>query len=383
MGAPDALYLHVPFCGRICPYCAFNVTSRFDSAGLDRFIDTAAAELLALDGGRQLTLRTIYVGGGTPTELDAGRLRRLLEVVRNRCNPQAIVEWTVEANPDTLDEDRASAMKSTGVSRVSLGAQSMQERFLKRLGRTHTAGDVETGVGILRKAGFDRINVDLIYAQPEQTLSDWERDLDAVLNLGISHLSLYELTYEQSTPFGRGQARGAIARADEELTVAMFTLAREKLAGRGIEWYEVSNFAIPGHESEHNRTYWRNEPYFGVGPGAFGCVDGVRTTNACDVLEWQKLVETTGSGVVERDVLSPSDTFVETLAAGLRTREGVDIGVLESRTGFDVTQTHAREIGALRSRGLAEISGGRFRLTLPGVLVLDSILPDFLPMPGS
>jgi oxygen-independent coproporphyrinogen-3 oxidase len=378
MGSPSALYLHVPFCGRVCPYCAFNVTSRFDAAGLDCFIDAATAELSALDEGRPLGLKTIYVGGGTPTELDPDRLGSLLSAVRERCDPAGIVEWTVEANPDTLDEQKASTMKAAGVTRVSLGAQSLQPRFLKRLGRTHTPEDVRASVETLLEAGFDRVNVDLIYAQPEQGLDDWRRDLDAVLELGISHLSLYELTFEPTTPFGRGHARGSIAKADDSLAVAMFSAAKERLSESGLEWYEISNFAVPGHESEHNRVYWRNEPYFGVGPGAFGCVGGVRTMNACDVLEWQRLVLTTGSGVVERDLLGPRETFVETLAAGLRTREGVDLEALRNRTGLDVTRTHEREIAALQARGLAEIGANRFRLTLAGVLVLDSILLDFV-----
>jgi oxygen-independent coproporphyrinogen III oxidase len=381
MGSASALYLHVPFCSRICPYCAFNVTSRFDPAVLDRFIEASTDELSALDLGRPLRLKTIYVGGGTPTELDPDRLGRLLRAISSRCDPAAVVEWTVEANPDGLSPEKASVLKASGVSRVSLGAQSLQERLLKRLGRTHTAGDVRTAVATLREAGFERINVDLIYAQPEQTLEAWVRDLDAVLELGITHLSLYELTFEPTTPFGRGHARGAIPRADDALAVAMFSTARERLAEAGLEWYEVSNFAVPGHESEHNRVYWRNEPYFGVGPGAFGCLDDVRTMNASDVLEWERLVASTGSGVFEREALTSANTFVETLASGLRTREGVDLEVLRRRTGFDVTRTHAAAIASLRERGLAEVTPDRLRLTLAGVLVLDSILLDFLDAP--
>jgi oxygen-independent coproporphyrinogen-3 oxidase len=158
----------------------------------------------------------------------------------------------------------------------------------------------------------------------------------------------------------------------------MFSAARERLSAAGIEWYEISNFATPGHESEHNRTYWRNEPYWGVGPGAFGCVDETRTTNACDVAEWQRLVGSTGSGVLEREPLSAHDTFVETLAAGLRTREGVNLDVLRRRTGLDVMQTHRAFLESLRARGLADWSAERLWLTLPGVLVLDSILLEFL-----
>ena len=206
-------------------------------------------------------------------------------------------------------------------------------------------------------------------------------DLDDVLDLGVSHLSLYELTFEAGTPFGRGSARGSIARADDGLALEMFSLARERLASRGLEWYEISNFAVPGHESEHNRIYWRNEPYYGVGPGAFACVGGERTMNAREVAEWSRRVDSTGSGVEERDVLTPRDTFVETLACGLRTREGVDLASLRRRIGLDFDDRERRRIAELSASGLAEIDEDRLRLTLAGVVVLDSILLDFVRLP--
>jgi oxygen-independent coproporphyrinogen III oxidase len=172
-----------------------------------------------------------------------------------------------------------------------------------------------------------------------------------------------------------------MARADDGLALEMFSLARERLASRGLEWYEISNFAHPGHESEHNRIYWRNEPYYGVGPGAFGCVGGVRTMNAKDVSEWSRRVDSSGSGVEDRDLLTPRDTFVETLACGLRTREGVDLSALRRRTGLDFDDRERRRIAELTASGLAELDGDRLRLTLAGVVVLDSILLDFVRLP--
>jgi oxygen-independent coproporphyrinogen-3 oxidase len=378
MKRPSALYAHVPFCARVCPYCSFNVTARFDEAVTDRFLAAIRTEIAALDPPGPLSLQTLYLGGGTPTVFDAGRLERLLGILRERLDPKALREWTVETNPDAMDSEKARLLREAGVTRVSIGAQSMQEPFLAKLGRTHSPDDVRRCVETLRKEGIGQINLDLMYALPEQSLEDWVSDVESVLALEPEHLSLYELTFDAGTPFTRQKTRGRIAQAEDSLAVTMFHAARERLSRAGIEWYEISNFALEGCESAHNRTYWRNEPYYGVGPGAFGCTGLARTTNAMDVAEWCGLVESRGSGIAEREELSARDTFVETLASGLRTRDGVDLRELERRTGIDVLESHATVLEGLRDRGLAEWTKGRLRLLLPGVLLLDAILLDFV-----
>jgi oxygen-independent coproporphyrinogen-3 oxidase len=378
MTSPTALYVHVPFCSQVCPYCAFNVTSRYDDGLLDRFLRAIGRELSGLASARPLKLKSLYLGGGTPTALDARRLDLLLGLMKDRTDPGSIAEWTVEANPDALTSEHARVLKNEGVTRVSLGAQSFQKRFLHALGRTHGPDDVRESIRTLRSAGLANLNVDLMYGLPSQTLDAWVQDVEAAIGLGVEHVSLYELTFEEGTPFARGLDRGRIPRADDSLAVAMFRAARERLSDAGIEWYEISNFAKPGFESEHNRNYWRNDPYFGVGPGAFGCVDDVRTTNVRDVAAWCRQVETTGTGIEEREPLGARDTFVETLAAGLRTRDGVDLAALRTRTGMDVLETHRDVLEKLKAGGLAAWTSDRLRLTLEGVLLLDSILLDFV-----
>jgi oxygen-independent coproporphyrinogen-3 oxidase len=377
MSRPTALYVHVPFCSRICPYCAFTVTSRYDGELIRKYIDAIGAEIRSL-GTRPLLLETVYVGGGTPSVLPDDALGRLLGTIGDACDRSRILEWTVEVNPESIDPRKARTLREAGVTRVSVGAQSMQPRFLARLGRTHEPEDVRNAVRILRDAGLANVNVDLIYGQPEQSVEQWVQDVDEVLELSVPHLSLYELTYESGTPFGRGHERGAMKRADDSVAVAMFTAALERLSRTGIEWYEVSNFARPGFESLHNQVYWRNEPYWGVGPGAFGCDRSSRTTNAADVSEWMRRVEASGRGIVEDEPLGPGETFVETLATGLRTRSGVDLARLIERTGIDPRVTHGRHIEELCGSGLAELTPERLVLTLRGVLVLDSILLGFL-----
>jgi oxygen-independent coproporphyrinogen-3 oxidase len=378
MDRPRALYVHVPFCARVCPYCSFNVTSRFDAGSTDRFLDAVERELAGLGPPGPIPLQTLYLGGGTPTVLDPTRLERLLAILGRRADPETLIEWTVETNPDSMTAEKASALEEAGVTRVSIGAQSLQPRFLAKLGRTHAPDDVRRCLDLLRKAGIGQINVDLMYGLPGQSLEDWMRDVESALDLDPDHLSLYELTFDAGTPFTKQKVRGRIVQAEDSLAVGMFHAARERLSRSGIEWYEISNFAKPGCESEHNRTYWRNDPYFGVGPGAFGCVDGERTTNANDVSEWCRMVETTGAGVAVREPLSARDTFVETLAAGLRTREGVDLRALRERTGIDVLESHRSVLEGLGKRGLAEWTAERLRLLLPGVLLLDSVLLDFV-----
>jgi oxygen-independent coproporphyrinogen-3 oxidase len=381
MDAPKSLYVHVPFCDRICPYCAFTVTDERGPSSMERFLAGIDRELATVAPAGTAALDTIYVGGGTPTALDEPRLSRLLRSLAAKARGGRVLEWTVEANPGTVDDRKAAAMTAAGVTRLSLGAQSMDDRLLRRLGRTHAAVDVRTAVAVARRAGFADLNVDLIYGQPGQTLERWLCDVDAVIDLAPTHVSLYELTFEPGTPFGLGRARGTIPRAPESLVLDMFHGARVRLAEAGLAWYEVSNFAAPGRESLHNQVYWRNEPYFGIGPGAFACTGLVRTTNAAALDAWATLVETTGQGVAERDLLSARDTFVECLAAGLRTRAGVDLDVLQARTGFDLLDTHLRQVDDLVARALAELDGRRLRLTLEGVLILDAILPVFLDLP--
>jgi oxygen-independent coproporphyrinogen III oxidase len=383
MSRRTALYVHVPFCTRVCPYCAFAVTSSFDPAVIDQYLEAIERELDFLAMQRPLDIETVYVGGGTPSVLDPVRLTRLLQTIGSHCEPGRIREFTVETNPENTDDSRIDILKRFGVTRVSVGAQSFNDRFLGRLGRTHSGSDVIEAVLRLKTAGVENLNVDLIYGVRGQTIEDWLADLARVIDLGVGHVSLYELTLEAGTPFGRGHERGQIKKPHDEVTIRMFRAALERLASAGINWYEVSNFAKPGRESLHNQVYWRNEAYYGVGPGAYGCDGTARTMNASGLDDWRARVMATGSGVAAKDVLSARDTFIETLLSGLRTRDGVDLAALAERTGIDARVTHASTLAELAASGLGALHGNRFALAVDGVLLLDSILDRFLDMPDA
>lgn len=373
MDAPRCLYVHVPFCERKCPYCAFNSYAGSRRNEADAYLDALLIELASL--GRFLELDTIYVGGGTPTALEPaafGRLLQGLQAVAGRP-----LEWTVEANPGTVTEDHLAALVSAGVNRISMGVQSMDPEGLRRMGRIHTADDVRQTVEALRAHGITNVNLDLIYGQPGQDVDAFIADVEAVLELEPDHLSLYALQYEDGTAFTRERDAGRLEEAAEELVIAQFHAARERLARAGFEQYEVSNFARPGRRSLHNLNYWRNLPYFGIGAGAWGCVDGYRLLNESDPRTYTRRVLDEGAAYVSKETLGPKETYVETLASGLRTTEGVDLAALRERTGLDASVLHGEHLDMIFSNGLATMDEGRLVLTVDGLCVLDELLLPF------
>jgi len=372
---PRSLYVHVPFCERKCPYCAFNSHAGASGDAIGRYVDALLKELSCLPA--PLELETIYVGGGTPTALPAESLRRLTRAIGDSLATR-VREWTVEINPGTATTDRLSALLDGGVNRISMGVQSMNPRRLRRLGRIHTAEDVCHTVETLHDAGLRNINLDLIYGQPEQDLAEWMYDVEAILAQGPEHISLYALQFEEGTPYGRAHEEGRLTGGSEDLVLEMFHVAREALSREGFHLYELSNFAQSGRESRHNQTYWRNEAYFGIGAGAYSCVDGERRQNENDPDRYAEMIEEQGNAVIEREILGPRETYLETLAAGLRTTEGVDLVRLRERTALDVEELHGEHVRQLVDRGLAQKRTGRLSLTTEGLWVLDTVMEPFL-----
>ncbi|MAG57904.1 MAG: coproporphyrinogen III oxidase [Planctomycetes bacterium] len=372
---PKSLYVHIPFCERKCHYCAFNSYAGAPDATIDRYVETLLLELGTL--GSDLALETIYVGGGTPTALTGSQLDRLLgaiDVARSGPEP----EWTVEMNPGTADRDRLAALLSSGVNRISMGVQSLDPVRLKRLGRIHTPEDVTTTVSTLHDAGFGNVNLDLIYGQPDQSLSQWLDDVSAIIALEPEHLSLYAQQYEEGTVYTRARDLGKLGECADEVVLEMFHAARDRLSEAGYELYEISNFARPGRQSRHNLNYWRNEPYYGIGAGAYACVDDERRLNEPDPTRYVDRIADEGHAVVERESLGSVETYVETLASGLRTKEGVDLDGLRARTGFDPRQLHGEHLDRLATEGLAAVHDGHLTLTLAGLWILDTVMEPFL-----
>lgn len=374
---PRALYVHLPFCARQCPYCDF-ATARLNAADEARYLEALAAEARdRLPPG--WSPRTVFLGGGTPGELTTAGLARLIEVLAPLT--VAATEVTVEANPRTLLRRKLHAlMEGLRVGRLSLGAQSFDARLLTRLGRFHRPQDVAAAVALARESGVRSVSLDLMFAVPGQTLAQLDADLDAALALRPDHISTYCLTVESGTVYGAREADGRLRLPGQGRQAAYFARVRRRLRAAGFSHYEVSNFALPGRRCRHNQVYWRNQAYIGLGNGAASHVDGVRTTNHRDVSAYVQAVERGGgqAAVAEREALEPARKARETAYLLLRTSEGIVPARFQRETGFDPRALFGEELVRLSALGLIEERAGRIRLTGRGVSLADAVGRELL-----
>jgi oxygen-independent coproporphyrinogen-3 oxidase len=371
---PRSAYLHVPFCSYRCGYCDFAIiTGRDDLIG--PFLDAIAAELSWL--GEPRAVETLYFGGGTPTFLDAARLAELCETVL-RWHPLAAGhEWTVEANPESLTEDRVRVLAERGVTRLSLGVQSLDDAKLRVLDRLHCREDVARSMEMARRFGM-QVSIDLIFAAPGETLVGWRRELRDALSLEPDHISTYGLTWETGTAFTRRRTAGELQSLDEELERAMYAEAIDALTAAGMEHYEVSNFARPGRRSRHNEVYWAGSEYFAAGPGAARYVDGVREVNHRSTTTYLKRVLAGESPVAEREQLGDEQRARERLVLGLRRLEGVDRGQFAAVAGVEVDDLAGPAIARFVEMKLLSDDGRRVKLTREGLFVSDALWPELL-----
>ncbi|QDT67896.1 Oxygen-independent coproporphyrinogen-III oxidase-like protein [Planctomycetes bacterium MalM25] len=373
---PTSAYLHVPFCAHRCGYCNFAVV-----AGRE---DLAPAYLRAL--GTELSwlvtprpAETLYLGGGTPTRLAPAELDELLTLARRWFPPLAGAEpeWTVEANPGDLSDEKVRLLAEHGVTRVSLGVQSLNEAKLRRLERDHTPDQVRSTVEALHDAGL-AVAADLIFAAPGETLDAWRDDLAAVTELGSSHVSTYGLTFEKGTTFWSRRGRGDLHELEDDLQRAMYELAIDRLVDAGFEHYEVSNFARPRARSRHNEAYWTGREWFAAGPGAARYVAGVRETNHRSTFTWLRRVEAGESPVAEREELSAREIAHERLVFGMRRLEGVNRRDFAESTGYEIDTLAGEAIACFVGAGLLMDDGAVIRLSREGLMVSDSLWPDLL-----
>lgn len=370
------VYVHVPFCAQKCAYCDFNSYAGREGE-MDAVVDALLAEARGRLDGR--SARTLYVGGGTPTFLDARRLARLLEGAREAAGAADLVEFSVEANPGTLDAEKAGVLARAGVTRVSLGAQSFSDRHLATLGRIHSAADVPRAVGLIRSAGIRDLSLDLILALPGQTLAEQDEDLGAAVSLAPAHVSAYVLSIEERTPFARAVAEGRLPPPDPDREARHLDLAVRRLAAAGLERYEVSNFARPGHACRHNLGYWRDADWAGIGPGAHSHRGSLRWKNVDDPADYAARIRRAGTAVAWVECAPAEVALFEALMMGLRLVEGVDLDDLARRTGCDARALHAEAIACHVEGGRLAREGGRLRPTARGLSVLSRVLTDFVP----
>ncbi len=371
---PRAAYLHIPFCRHRCGYCNFTVVAgRGDLQ--QRYLDALQSELQTLDPPHEMD--TIYLGGGTPTELAPPALDRLCQLVRRTFPTAAGYEWTVEANPSDLSFSTVQLLAAAGVNRVSLGVQSLTDRKLARLERDHRHGDVLKAYQLCRDH-FACVALDLIFAAPGETLEQWNQDLAEAIQLAPDHLSVYGLTFEKGARFWNALRRGELTEVDESRQAQMYESAVDQLTESGWEHYEVSNFARPGQRSRHNQVYWRGQEYFGAGAGAAQYVAGRRQTNHRSTFTYMRRVLAGASPVAESESLSPQDRARERLVFGLRMLEGVDCRQFARQTGFEVEQLVGPALDRFVELGMLSHRQGRVQLTRRGLLVSDALWPEFL-----
>jgi len=353
--SPIAIYIHTPFCPTKCGYCDFN------SYAMDGEIVHATAMAIAEEirkspwSGRPA--KTVFIGGGTPTFLAVEDLIEILNAARETHPFKGDIEVTSEANPGTVDALKFARMREAGFNRISLGAQSFVDAELVRLGRVHRSGEIERAVKLARDAGFENINLDLMFALPGQNQRGWESNLERALELRPNHLSLYCLTLEQNTPFYLQSLRGQLVLPDEDQQVDMYETACRRAEQAGFKQYEISNFAQHGLESQHNLCYWRGQAYAGYGPGAVGFVDGVRYTNVKHPVRYCDLMARAEPLPFETETIDESTRRTEAIMLGIRLTEGIDRATL----ALDVPT-----VDKLIGRGWVEEFGERIRLTSAG-----------------
>ncbi len=361
------LYFHVPFCPKLCPYCCFYVEVGSKNK-TQAFLDALLREVEVAARSWELRPETIYFGGGTPSALLTDQLAYLFDGLRARLDYSGLKEFTLESNPATIRPEKARVLRDGGVSRLSLGVQSWDDDLLKILGRVHNAAQAEKTFGILREAGFDNLNIDLMFAVPGQTEAQWQTTLEKTLSLRPEHVSSYCLTYEQDTEYFR-KLTGGQFKQDDERDARLFETTMDTLTGAGLAHYEISNYARPGRESIHNEAYWRGRDYLGFGPSAFSTVGLDRWENVRDTAEYTRRILAGESTVGFTEHLTPETRRGEIVAFAMRTSAGLPLAELAP---WQKSVEHFLEIGLLTE------AAGRMRLTRRGKLLADAVAEAFV-----
>jgi len=381
-----ALYVHLPFCATKCHYCDFFSVPA-EGQDLEGMVESILNEAAQRAPSAP---KTLFLGGGTPSLLPVGLLQRLLDGLQDLTGwRESVEEASAECNPESLDSDKAKALLDLGIPRLSVGVQALDDEVLELFGRVHKGQDGLRALEAARDAGVTHLSADMIYAWPGQTLKRWEDDLGAVLELTTQHLSAYNLTYEEDTRFKRWLDQGRLSKAPEDLELALFEVARELCGAAGLAPYEVSNYALSGHECRHNINYWRNGAYLGLGPGAVSKIGPVRAGNPRGIASYLKWIDTSGHATQWRDEPDESTRLAEGWWLGLRLAEGLDPAAVRTAAHWqgDPAQDPALPVARnLVDLGLLETSGQaaqeRFRLTPRGRPVADAIAVQFLQQLG-
>jgi oxygen-independent coproporphyrinogen-3 oxidase len=369
---PAGLYIHIPFCTSVCPYCDFAVLIAGDERR-DAYVRGIEAEAqLYADCG--LNFDTVYIGGGTPSSLQAGQLGEVVDAVRSHLTITPEAELFLEVNPDDVTRESISQWCDLGVTTVSIGVQSFDDQVLRFLGRGHDAATARKALELVQSARFDTVSIDLIYAFQGQTAEDWRGQLDQAVALSVDHLSCYQLTLHQGTVFGRRRERGLIEELPDDVQAELFSLTHLHLTGAGFHGYEVSNFAATSdNQSRHNLKYWNHTPYLGLGPSAHSFMDDRRRWNRRKLRLWQRELDRGRSPIEGGESLSPDQLAAEAVMLGLRTAAGLDLDRLKARHGVDLIPSNESAIDRFIASGHLSLEGEHLRPTVEGMLIADTL----------
>ena len=370
---PTSAYVHIPFCTQICYYCDFSKVF-IKNQPVDSYLEHLLGEYRSYDIHK---LRTLYIGGGTPTALSAQQLETLLDGLTRELDLSVLEELTIEANPGDLDEDKIAVLKNSAVNRVSLGVQTFDDKMLKKIGRSHLEKDIYENIDRLKLAGFDNISIDLIYALPGQTMEQVKDNVAKAIALDIPHMSLYSLILENHTVFMNRMRRGKLPLPKEEVEAEMFEYIIAELERAGFEHYEISNFSKPGFESRHNLMYWDNAEYYGIGAGASGYVNGVRYKNHGPIRHYLKAVEE-GNARINEEHLSLREQMEEEMFLGLRKKTGVSKARFEEKFGTSFENVYGQVVRDLCHQGLLQVEDQQIRMTKKGLFLGDTVAERFI-----
>ncbi|NDI33755.1 radical SAM family heme chaperone HemW [Chengkuizengella sediminis] len=376
--AAKAVYIHIPFCKHKCYYCDFN-TYALPVPPIDEYLVALEKELKAtVEKFPPGQIETIFVGGGTPTILDPQQMKSFLQLVNHYFpNQHEQLEFTMEANPGTTDVEKLKVMKSGGVNRISFGVQSFQNDILKDIGRIHDTFEVYESIKNAKEIGFDNLSIDLMFGLPNQTLKNMEESLNQALSLDLQHYSIYSLKVEENTVFHSLYQKDKLPLPAEEEELNMFLLIMNRLNEAGYQQYEISNFAKPGFESNHNKMYWNNQSYYGIGAGAHSYMQGTRYMNVRGVQDYLDAVNQ-GLPVIEEHQVSPNEAMEDFMMVGLRLMEGVNKEDFIQQFSHSMDQVFKKQLNKLINHQLLESTENGFRLTKRGILLGNEVFAEFI-----
>ncbi|HFI0169081.1 TPA: radical SAM family heme chaperone HemW [Streptococcus suis] len=371
---PTSAYIHIPFCTQICYYCDFSKVF-IQNQPVDEYLSGLMEEVKFYD---LPTLRTLYIGGGTPSALSADQLDYLLTNLENLLDLSQLEEFTIEANPGDLTADKIEVLKKSKCNRISLGVQTFDDRMLKKIGRSHNQAQIYETIASLKAAGFHNISIDLIYALPGQTMEQVKDNVAKALELDIPHMSLYSLILENHTVFMNRQRRGNLHLPNEDVESDMFDYILRELEKNGFEHYEISNFTKPGFESRHNLMYWDNAEYYGLGAGASGYLDGMRYRNRGPIQHYLKSICEKGHSRLHEEFLSKTEQMEEEMFLGLRKKTGVSIERFEEKFGISFEERYGQVVRDLINEGLLQEENHWLRMTKKGLFLGDTVAERFI-----